>query len=117
MTATQPGPNPAYAISHEEFKRQFIAEMEQRRPGAAAEIERHAADAGERHRLVAELANRRNRMGLSHAQVAERMGVKPTAVADLEKGAVDPRLSTLQRYARALGGRLVTDIEMPEEQP
>lgn len=115
MSATRPGPNPACAISHEEFKRKFLAEMEARRPGAAAEIERHAADAGERHRLVAELASERHRRGLSHKQVAERMGVKPSAVAELEHGAVDPCLSTLQRYARALGGRLVTDIEMPEE--
>ena len=104
-------------MSADTFEAELLAEMERRRPGAAAEIERHAADAGERHRLVSALANRRHRMGLTHAQVAERMGTKPRDVADLEAGAVDPRLSTLQRYARALGGRLVTDIEMPEEQP
>lgn len=38
--------------------------------------------------------------------VAAAMGTTQSAVSDIENGRVDPRLSTLQRYARAVGGRL-----------
>jgi len=48
--------------------------------------------------------------GLTQAQVAQRMGTKAPAVARLENALVtgrpSPSLSTLRRYARALGKRL-----------
>lgn len=39
-------------------------------------------------------------------EVAARMGTTQSAVSDLEQGRVDPRLSTLQRYVRAVGARV-----------
>ncbi len=52
----------------------------------------------------------RKEAGLTQAQVAERMGTKATAVARLEaallSGKHSPSLSTLQKYAKALGKRL-----------
>ena len=62
-----------------------------------------ADDAGA---LVASLATRRRELGLSQTEVAARMGTSQSAVARLEAGAADVRLSTLERYAAALGQRL-----------
>jgi len=44
--------------------------------------------------------------GLTQAEVAARMGTTQSAVSDLERTAVDPRISTLQRYARAVDASL-----------
>jgi predicted transcriptional regulator len=58
----------------------------------------------ERQREVgAEFALRRQALGLSQTEVAARMGTSQSAVARLEAGALDVRLSTLARYAEALG--------------
>ena len=45
----------------------------------------------------------RSELGLSQTQVAARMGTSQSAVARLESGDADVRLSTLERYAAALG--------------
>ena len=49
---------------------------------------------------------RRLELGLSQTEVAARMGTSQSAVARLESGDADLRLSTLERYAAALGQRL-----------
>lgn len=41
--------------------------------------------------------------GLTSAQVAERMGVKPPTVSRMEKNATKMSYETLMRYARACG--------------
>ena len=56
--------------------------------------------------LIAQLVGRRQRLGLSQTEVAARMGTSQSAVARLERGDADVRLSTLNRYAAALGHRL-----------
>ena len=52
----------------------------------------------------------RKEAGLTQAQVAERMGTKAPAVARLENalitGTPSPSLSTLRKYAAALGKKL-----------
>lgn len=52
----------------------------------------------------------RKEAGLTQAQVAERMGTKATAIARLEASLVSgkhsPSISTLQKYAKALGKQL-----------
>lgn len=48
----------------------------------------------------------RRRANLTQAEVAERMGTTQSAVSDLERTAVDPHVTTLQRYARAVGAAL-----------
>jgi predicted transcriptional regulator len=50
---------------------------------------------------------RRHELGLSQTQVAARMGTSQSAVARLEAGQGDVRLSTLERYAAALGSLVV----------
>jgi DNA-binding XRE family transcriptional regulator len=56
--------------------------------------------------LVADLVARRRASGLSQHEVAERMGTSQPAVARLEAGLVDARMSTVQRYAAAVGAQL-----------
>jgi transcriptional regulator with XRE-family HTH domain len=59
-----------------------------------------------RHALGGELATRRRALGLSQTQVAARMGTSQSAVARLESGSSDVLVSTIDRYASALGWRL-----------
>jgi len=40
---------------------------------------------------------------LTQSEVAERMGTTQSAVSDLERSGSNPRIDTLQRYARAVG--------------
>jgi len=47
---------------------------------------------------------------LSQTAVAAQMGTSQSVVARLESGALDMRLSTLQRYAAALGLDLVIEL-------
>jgi transcriptional regulator with XRE-family HTH domain len=79
--------------------RYIIGEMNERRsvfPGFA--------DLGDGRRLVVDdLSRERRRLGLSQTEVAARMATSQSAVARLERGAADLRLSTLQRYAAAIG--------------
>lgn len=54
-------------------------------------------------RLLRKLAEKRVEMGLSQKTVAALMGTTQPALARLERGEIDPKLSTLERYAEALG--------------
>src|SRR5690242_17896506 len=60
----------------------------------------------ERRRLVADLTAQRRLAGLSQTEVAARMGTSQSAVARLETGDADVRVSTLERYAAAIGSQL-----------
>lgn len=59
-----------------------------------------------RRRLVAELVAQRQELGLSQTEVAARMKTSQSSVARLEASAGDVRLSTIERYAAALGHTL-----------
>lgn len=63
-----------------------------------------------RRRVVAQLASARHEQGLSQTVVAARMGTSQSVVARLESGDNDVRLSTLERYAAALGLKLDWDL-------
>ena len=56
-----------------------------------------------RRALAAELVAGRKALGLSQTTVAARMGTSQSAVARREAGDGDVRLSTLERYAEAVG--------------
>ncbi len=56
-----------------------------------------------RHPLIDALVAERRSAGLSQADVARAMGTSQPAVARLEAGATDVRLSTVGRYADAVG--------------
>ena len=59
-----------------------------------------------RQELASDLVAARLDAGLSQTEVAARMGTSQSAVARLESGDADVRLSTLERYATALGRQL-----------
>jgi predicted transcriptional regulator len=56
-----------------------------------------------RRAVIEELAASRRAQGLSQTVVAARMRTSQSVVARLESGTVDVRLSTLERYAAAVG--------------
>jgi transcriptional regulator with XRE-family HTH domain len=60
----------------------------------------------QRQRLIGDLAAQRQSAGLSQTEVAARMGTSQSAVARLEAAEGDVRMSTLERYAAAVGGEL-----------
>ena len=64
-----------------------------------------------RRELADELAGRRRALGLTQTEVAARMGTSQSAVARLETGGSDILLSTVDRYAAALGWRLEWKLE------
>lgn len=68
-----------------------------------------------RRALVDELAAARRRQGLSQTEIAARMGTSQSAVARFERGDLDPRLSTLERYAQAVGQTVDWQIRTPPE--
>src|SRR5690606_20969904 len=57
--------------------------------------------------LFTQLASARHHLGLSQAQLADRAGLSRMAVQKAESGATDPRLSTLEVMARAMGMELM----------
>ncbi len=63
-------------------------------------------DARVREALLRSLLAARHLAQLTQGTVAEAMGTTQSAVSELEGGVSDPRLSTLQRYARAVGYRI-----------
>lgn len=57
-------------------------------------------------RLVRCLTRRREELGLSQTELAERLGMHQAAIARMENGRVVPRIDTLSHVARALGVRV-----------
>ena len=64
----------------------------------------------DRRRLVADLSEQRRAAGLSQTEVAARMGTSQSAVARLETGDADVRVSTLERYAAAIGSQVAWQL-------
>ncbi len=83
----------------EDFLAEIVAERTARNPHFPGLVE-----AAERRRaLLRELAAVREKRGLSQTAVAARMGTSQSAIARLEAGAVDAKLSTVERFAAVLG--------------
>lgn len=61
-------------------------------------------------RLLDELVGLRLFKGLTQSAIAERMQISQSAVARIESGERDPRLSTLRRYAMAVGALVEHDV-------
>lgn len=74
------------------------------------EFARAYEDAQSRSALLAHCVQLRKDAGLTQADVARAMGTTQSAVSELEAGAADPRLRTLQRYARAVGARIEVSV-------
>jgi DNA-binding XRE family transcriptional regulator len=64
----------------------------------------------EEFEVARELISARARVGLTQADVAERMGTTQSVVARIESGRRQPSMRTVQRYAQAIGCRAVVRL-------
>jgi predicted transcriptional regulator len=71
--------------------------------------------AGRRRELIDELVRARRESAVSQTEIAARMGTSQSAVARLESGDLDVRLSTIERYAAALGHTVDWQVRPAEE--
>ena len=92
--------------THDQLVRRLM-----RRPGVRTEVARIER---EESALLDALLKARQDAGLTQAQVAERMGTQPPAVARLERalasGKHSPSIATLRKYVKACGKRLVLRV-------
>lgn len=65
--------------------------------------------------LIDQLAERRRQKGLSQTAVAARMGTSQSALARMESGRADIRLSTLVRYAAAIDATVAYALRQTED--
>lgn len=61
--------------------------------------------------LILKLIAVREAAGLTQAQVGARMGVSQPSIASFEAYYNDPKLSTIKRYALALGAKITFEVE------
>jgi transcriptional regulator with XRE-family HTH domain len=77
--------------------------MDQEEPRDATAFPGFAEVRSDVREIVDQLAELRRERGLSQTEIAARMRTSQSAVARLEAGRDDIRVSTLRRYATALG--------------
>lgn len=85
-----------------DFLDEMIDESTKKNPDFPSLME----EARQRRELLHALATLRSRSQISQSALAKRIKTSQPAIARLEAGAVDPRLSTLQRYAASVGKRI-----------
>ncbi|BDR96940.1 helix-turn-helix domain-containing protein [Proteus mirabilis] len=76
---------------------------------ALAKIETRA----EEIRREITLAKIREELNRSQTELAQSLGISQPSIAKLENVDNDPKLSTLKRYIKALGGELSIDVTLP----
>jgi len=86
----------------QDFLDEMIAESAQKNPEFPSLME----EARQRRALLSTLADIRSGSHVSQSTVARRTRTSQSAIARLEAGTIDPRLSTLQRYAASIGKRI-----------
>jgi ribosome-binding protein aMBF1 (putative translation factor) len=87
---------------NQDFLTEIVAERTARNPDFPGLVEA----ASRRRELLRELAAQRERLGLSQTAVAAVMGTSQSAIARLEAGDIDAKLSTVERFAAALGRKV-----------
>jgi transcriptional regulator with XRE-family HTH domain len=100
-------------LTHDELKAKALRDPHVRAEYNALEAE---------FAWLAELLQARTRASLTQAEVAERMGTTPSAVARLEAGGGSqkhsPSIATLRKYAEAVGCRVeVKLVPCPQSAP
>jgi len=81
-------------------ERDFLDEIVEERTEKNSEFPRMVDAAARRRKLIRTLAEQRER---SQTAVAAEMGSSQSAVARLERATGDPQVSTIERYALAVG--------------
>jgi DNA-binding XRE family transcriptional regulator len=87
-------------------ERDFVDELIDERTAHSPDFHRLLAAVERSRAILKELVEAREQAGLTQADVARSMGTSQPAVARLEWGESDPRLSTVERYAEVVGWRL-----------
>jgi len=85
-----------------DFLDKVIAERTKKNPNFPALVEASLR----RRQFLRHLAAEREKMGLSQTTVAALMGTSQSAVARIEGAGTDAKISTIDRYAAALGRRV-----------
>ena len=98
-------------MREEDFLTEIIAERTRTNPDFPSLVDAKLRE----RRLLRTLAARRAELGLSQTEVAARMRTSQSAVARLERGELDPKLSTIERYAAAVGKKLEWRLEEAAE--
>ena len=88
------------------MEQDFLDEMIEESTKSNPEFPSLLEEARQRRALLDALANIRSRSRISQSALAKRIRTSQPAIARLEAGIVDPRLSTLQRYAASVGKRI-----------
>jgi DNA-binding XRE family transcriptional regulator len=88
------------------MKQDFLDEMIEESTKSNPEFPSLLEEARQRRALLSALAAIRSRSRISQSALAKRIKTSQPAIARLEAGTVDPRLSTLQRYAASVGKRI-----------
>lgn len=88
--------------SRRDFLDEIIRERTKKNPRFPALV----AAALDRRKLLRELAAAREKSGVSQTVVAALMGTSQSAIARIEAGEADVRLSTVDRYAAAIGKKI-----------
>ena len=86
--------------------RDFLDEVVDERTARNPEFPAMVAAAERRRQLLGALAERRRQREQSQTAVAAAMRSSQSSIARLETSATDARLSTLDRYAHAVGYRV-----------
>ena len=60
--------------------------------------------------LLADLISQRKTKGMTQSDVADAIGVTRTAITAFERYDGDPKLSTIVRYAMAVGAKITIDV-------
>lgn len=81
----------------------FLEELIQESSREEPQFREMVETALDTRQLLRQLVKERETLGLTQADVAARMATSQPAVARLEAGEIDPKLSTVGRYARAVG--------------
>lgn len=79
----------------------------------STEMQARVAERVEEASIKIALSMLREEMSMSQTELATAMGVKQPSVARMEQADNDPRLSTLNRYVKALGGELTIGVTLP----
>lgn len=79
----------------------------------STEMQAKVAERVEEVSIQIALGMLRDELNISQTELAAVMGIKQPSVARMEQADNDPRLSTLKRYVKALGGELSLDVTLP----
>jgi transcriptional regulator with XRE-family HTH domain len=74
-------------------------------------VRRATRDARDVERLIDTLVDLRCRLGVSQAELAREMDTTQSTVSKFERAGGDPRVSTLQRYASAIGAHVRFSVD------